>query len=160
MYGWGAEPNNEGCTRLNRSVFCCFGLDIPCNGTWQWPMNYLKAAIGSYTLEEKEALLNRLPLGTLLNFPGHQMMYLGKVSGYYFVVSTVSSLMSPYSGNRQRTRDVQINTPNTKRPNGRTWIQSLNKVYMPWILLKMEKNIPWQNCRFIMMQPHSAWKKA
>lgn len=120
MYGWGAGLNNEDCTSLNRSVFCCFGLDIPRNGTWQWPMNYLKAAIGSYTLEEKEALLNRLPLGTLLNFPGHQMMYLGKVSGYYFVVSAVSSLMSPYSGNRQRTRDVQINTMNTKRPNGRT----------------------------------------
>jgi len=75
-------------------------------------------------------------MGALLNFPGHQMMYLGHVNGNYYVVSTVSSLMSPYSGNRQRTRDVQINTLNIKRANGRTWMQSLNKVYIPWLLME------------------------
>ena len=42
--------------------------------------------------------MDALPLGSLLNFPGHQMMYLGKQAGQYYVVSTVSSLMSPYSG--------------------------------------------------------------
>ena len=136
MYGWGAGLNNEDCTSLNHSVFCCFGLDMPRNGTWQWLLNYPKAEIGSYTLEEKEALLDALPMGALLNFPGHQMMYLGKYGGNYYVVSAVSSLMSPYSGNRQRTRDVQINTLDIKRANGRTWMQSLNQAYMPWMLLE------------------------
>jgi len=136
MYGWGAGLNNEDCTSLNHSVFCCFGLDMPRNGTWQWLLNYPKAEIGNCTLEEKEALLDTLPMGALLNFPGHQMMYLGHVNGNYYVVSTVSSLMSPYSGNRQRTRDVQINTLNIKRANGRTWMQSLNKVYIPWLLME------------------------
>ena len=136
MYGWGAGLNNEDCTSLNHSIFCCFGLDMPRNGTWQWLLNYPKAEIGSYTLEEKEALLDALPMGALLNFPGHQMMYLGKVSGNYFVVSTVSSIMSPFSGSRQRTRDVQINTLNTKRANGKTWMQALDKVYIPWQLLE------------------------
>ena len=48
------------------------------------------------------------------------MMYLGKHAGSYYVVSTVSSLMSPWSGKRQRTRDVQINTLDIKRANGKT----------------------------------------
>ncbi|MBR6707726.1 MAG: SH3 domain-containing protein [Clostridia bacterium] len=134
-YGWGAGLNNEDCTSLNHSVFCCFGLDLPRNGTWQWLMDFAKADITWYTLEEKEVLLDSLPMGTLLNFPGHQMMYLGRTAGDYYVVSTVSSLMSPYSGQRQRTRDVQINTLDVKRANGRTWMQSLNKVVIPWKIM-------------------------
>ena len=134
-YGWGAGLNNEDCTSLNHSIFCCFGLDLPRNGTWQWLMDFPKAEIGNYTLEEKEALLDTLPMGTLLNFPGHQMMYLGKTAGNYYVVSTVSSLMSPWSGKRGRTRDVQINTLDIRRANGRTWMQALNKVYIPWLYL-------------------------
>ncbi len=131
-YGWGAGLFNEDCTSLNHSIFCCFGLDLPRNGTWQWLLDFPKADITYYTLEEREALLDALPMGALLNFPGHQMMYLGKAAGKYYVVSTVSSIMSPYSGKRQRTRDVQINTLDIKRANGRTWMQSLNRVYVPW----------------------------
>ena len=134
-YGWGAGLNNEDCTSLNHSIFCCFGLDMPRNGTWQWLLNYPKAEIANYTLEEKEALLDALPMGALLNFPDHQMMYLGKHAGSYYVVSIVSSLMSPWSGKRQRTRDVQINTLDIKRANGKTWMQSLNKVCVPWLYL-------------------------
>ena len=134
-YGWGAGLKNEDCTSLNHSIYCCFGLDLPRNGTWQWPLDFPKAEIANYTLEEKETLLDVLPMGTLLNFPGHQMMYLGKVAGNYYVVSTVSSIMSPWSGKRQRTRDVQINTLDIRRANGRTWMQALNKVYIPWLYL-------------------------
>lgn len=134
-YGWGAGLNNEDCSSLNHTIFCCFGLDLPRNGTWQWLMDFPKADITYYTLEEKEALLEALPMGTLLNFPGHQMMYLGKYAGSYYVVSTVSSIMSPWSGKRQRTRDVQINTLDIKRANGKTWMQALNKVYVPWLYL-------------------------
>ena len=134
-YGWGGGLNNEDCTSLNHSVFCCFGLDLPRNGTWQWPLDFAKAEIANYTLEERETLLDALPMGTLLNFPGHQMMYLGKTAGSYYVVSTVSSIMSPWSGKRQRTRDVQINTLDIRRANGRTWMQALNKVVIPWLYL-------------------------
>ncbi len=141
-YGWGAGLNNEDCTSLNHSVFCCFGLDLPRNGTWQWPLSMPKVDIGCYTLEEKEALLDALPMGTLLNFPGHQMMYLGKVAGSYYVVSTVSSMMSPYSGKRQRTRCVQINQLDTKRANGMTWMQALNRVYIPWQYLEEGEEYP------------------
>lgn len=131
-YGWGAGLFNEDCTSLNRSVFLCFGLDLPRNGTWQWLLDFPKADITYYTLEEREALLDALPMGALLNFPGHQMMYLGAHAGSYYVVSTVSSLMSPWSGARLRTRDVQINTLDVKRANGRTWMLSLNRVVIPW----------------------------
>ena len=142
-YGWGGGLNNEDCTSLNHSVFCCFGLDMPRNGTWQKLLKMIPGVeIAGYTLEEKEKLLDVLPMGTLLNFPGHQMMYLGKQAGEYYVVSTVSSLMSPWSGNRQRTRCCQINKLDTKRANGKTWMEALNRVNIPWILLSEGEEYP------------------
>ena len=142
-YGWGGGLNNEDCTSLNHSVFCCFGLDMPRNGTWQKLLKMIpRVEIAGYTLEEKEKLLDVLPMGTLLNFPGHQMMYLGKQAGEYYVVSTVSSLMSPWSGNRQRTRCCQINKLDMKRANGKTWMESLNRINIPWILLAEGEEYP------------------
>ena len=131
-YGWGGSLQNEDCTSLNRSIFLCFGLNLPRNGNWQWVLDMPKSDVAYMTTEEKEMLLDKLPLGTLLTFPGHQMMYLGKVDGAHYVVSTVSSIMSPWSGNRQRTRDTQINALDVKRANGQTWIQAINRMYLPW----------------------------
>jgi hypothetical protein len=59
------------------------------------------------------------------------MMYLGKENGKYYVISTVSSIMSPDTGKRLRTRDVMINTLDVKRANGQSWLQALNMAFMP-----------------------------
>ena len=142
-YGWGATLNNEDCTSLNRNVYACFGLDLPRNGNWQWPLSMPKLDVEDMPLAEKEALLDTLPLGTLLDFPGHQMMYLGKVDGHYFCVSTVSSMMSPYSGGRQRSRTVQINDLNLKRGNGLTWLEAVNHIHIPWTYLPAGEESPY-----------------
>ena len=131
-YGWGGSLNNEDCSSLNRSVYRCFGLDLPRNGNWQWTLSLPKADVTGMTAEEKEALLDKLPLGTLLNFPGHQMFYLGRTEDGYFVVSAVSKIMNPHTGKAQRTRDVQINDLNVKRANGQTWLQAVDHIYLPW----------------------------
>ncbi len=142
-YGWSRGLYNEDCTSIHHSIFCCFGLDIPRDGIVQQKVESMPhILIGSYTLEEKEALLDVLPLGSLLNFRGHQMMYLGKYAGSYYVVSTVSSLMSPWSGRRQRTRCCQINTLDTKRANGKTWMQELSWVTVPWVHLAGDGEYP------------------
>ena len=54
-----------------------------------------------------------------------------KVDGKYYVISTVSSIMSPDTGKRLRTRDVMINTLDVKRANGQSWLQALNMAFMP-----------------------------
>lgn len=135
-YGWGGGMNNDDCTGLDRCVFLCFGLDLPRNGNWQRPLAMPKADTTYMTTEEKEALLDALPLGSLLNFPGHQMLYLGKSGGEYYVVSSVSAIMSPDTGKRQRTRDVQLNTLNIRRANGKTWLEALTYIYIPWQYLE------------------------
>ena len=131
-YGWGGSLNNEDCGSLNRSIFCCFGLYLPDNGTRQWPLAMPKLDVTYLSTEEKLAVLDKMPLGTLLTFPGHQMMYLGRTESGYYVVSAVSSIMSPNTGKRQRTRDVQINTLDLRRANGMTWVAALDHIYIPW----------------------------
>ena len=130
-YGWGGMMDVEDCSGLIRTVYACFGLDIGRNGNWQWNMNMEKIDMTYMSAEEKCLILDELPLGAALCFTGHEMMYLGKVDGKYYVVSTVSSIMSPDTGNRLRTRDVMINALDVKRANGQSWLQALNKAFMP-----------------------------
>ena len=130
-YGWGGMMDVEDCSGLIRSIYQCFGLSLGRNGNWQWNMNMEKLDMTNMALEEKHLVLDGLPLGAALCFNGHEMMYLGKVDGKYYVLSTVSSIMSPDTGNRLRTRDVMINTLDLKRASGQTWLAALNKAFMP-----------------------------
>ncbi|MBQ3404513.1 MAG: S-layer homology domain-containing protein, partial [Oscillospiraceae bacterium] len=140
-YGWGAMLYNEDCTSFNRNIFLCFGLDLPRNTNWQWLMPIDTLSIADWPVEAKEAVLDKLPLGTLLQFPGHQMLYLGKCNDKYYVYSTVSSAMNPWQdGKRQRVRTTLINTLDVKRANGNTWMQSLSGVELPWVLLGYDGN--------------------
>ena len=130
-YGWGGMMDVEDCSGLIRTVYACFGLEIGRNGNWQWNMNMEKINMANMSVEEKRLILDEMPMGSALCFPGHEVMYLGKVDGKYYVVSTVSSIMSPDTGKRLRTRDVMINTLDVKRANGQTWLQALNMAFMP-----------------------------
>ena len=130
-YGWGGMMNVEDCSGLVRTIYACFGLEIGRNGNWQWNMNMEKIDMANMSVEEKCMIIDALPLGAALCFPGHEMMYLGKENGKYYVISTVSSIMSPETGKRLRTRDVMINTLDVKRANGQNWLQALNMAFMP-----------------------------
>ncbi len=130
-YGWGGMLNVEDCSGMIRTIYQCFGLDIGRNGNWQANMNIEKIDMVNMSLEEKKLILDEMPLGSALCFDGHEMMYLGKVDGEYYVVSTVSSIVSPSSGNILRTRDVMINDMQVKRGSGKTWLGALNMAFMP-----------------------------
>ena len=130
-YGWGGMMDVEDCSGLIRTIYACFGLEIGRNGNWQWNMNMEKIDMANMSIEEKLMIMDELPLGAALCFSGHEMMYLGKENGKYYVISTVSSIMSPETGKRLRTCDVMINTLDVKRANGQSWLQALNMAFMP-----------------------------
>ncbi len=131
VYGWGGMLEGEDCSGMVRTVYSCFGLHIGRNGNWQWPADMEKIDMTNMSMEEKRLILDGLPLGAALCFPGHEMIYLGKVDGNYYVVSTVGSIMSPDTGRLLNTRDVMINTLDVKRASGLTWLGALNKAFMP-----------------------------
>ena len=130
-YGWGGMLDVEVCSGMVRTIYSCFGLEVARNGNWQWNMNMEKIDMTTMSLEEKCLILDEMPLGSALCFPGHEMIYLGKVDDKYYVISAVGTIMSPDTGKRLNTRDVMINTLDVKRANGKTWMEALNKAFMP-----------------------------
>jgi hypothetical protein len=130
--------NSDDCSAYVRNIYKCFGLELARNTTWQTAMPMAKISFTNTCREERMKILDSLPLGSVLYFSGHEMMYLGKENGEYFVISAVGSIMNPYeAGVKQRIRSNIINSLDIKRANGLTWLDSLTTANVPyWGLLE------------------------
>ena len=136
-YGWGAMLDSADCSSYIRDIYKCFGLELPRNTTWQEAMPVVKCEMGKLPQNAegdavKAALLDTLPPGAVLYFPGHTMMYLGKVDGNYYVISSVSSVADPETGKYLRVRSVVVNTLGMKRMSGKTWMNCLDMALIPY----------------------------
>lgn len=89
-YGWGEMFGGRDCSRFIMDIFSTFGFHMPRNSK-------LQAMIGIPLLREgedppmsiKDLLEKAIPLATLLRFPGHIMLYLGKERGNYYVIHSI-----------------------------------------------------------------------
>ncbi len=132
-YGWGGMLHSEDCSGYVRSIYKCFGLEIARNTSWQKLMPAASADLSYTCAEEKKGILDRLPLGAVLFISGHEMLYLGHENENYYVVSAVNSIMNPYNtAERQKINNVIINTLDTRRANGHTWLAEINFVNIPY----------------------------
>lgn len=138
-YGWGGMLTVPDCSLYVRNVYKCFGLELPRNTVWQSAIPAMKTDLSEMDSDEKAAVLDALPAGAILFFKGHEMLYLGKALGKHYVVSTVSSIMSPDGESRLRVRSVVINTlEGTLRANGNTWLEDLNLAVIPYLPMEEE----------------------
>lgn len=67
--------------------------------------------------------------GSIVQFSGHEMLYLGNHDGRHYVISGVSSLVEDTENGQEkrRVRSVVLNSlEDTKRANGKTWFEELN----------------------------------
>ena len=80
--------------------------------------------------------MNSMEPGTIIQFPGHEMLYLGEKDGRYYTINNVSSLVSPLEGETGtevlRIRNVIVNDLSTRRKNGRTWYEQLSNAIQIW----------------------------
>ncbi len=127
-YGWGGMMNSQDCSSFVREVYKCFGFELPRNTTWQSAIPAEVTEMSAMTVQQKKELLDTLPPGAILIFPGHEMLYIGKDNGLYYTVNDVSSLVSPAdpSGGIIRPRSVILNDLSTLRANGTTWLDNLS----------------------------------
>lgn len=133
VYGWGGSLNSEDCSSYIRNIYKCFGLELARNTTWQTAMPMGKVDLRDMCREERMAVLDALPVGTILFFSGHEMLYLGESNGNYYVISAVGSIMQPGSETeKQRIRSVILNTLDIKRANGKTWMDELTDAVVPY----------------------------
>ena len=126
-YGWGGMMNSQDCSSFVRESYKCFGFELPRNTTWQSEIPADVTDMSAMTNDQKKALLDTLPPGAILIFPGHEMLYIGEDNGFYYTVNDVSSLVSPAdpAGGVIRPRSVVLNDLSTLRANGTTWLDNL-----------------------------------
>lgn len=133
VYGWGGGLDSVDCSGYLRNIYKCFGLELARNTTWQTAMPVAGVDMNGMCREERLAVVDALPFGSILFFKGHEMMYLGSENGKYYVISSVGSIMEPSgSGARQRMRSIVINTLDIKRANGLNWLDSLTYANVPY----------------------------
>lgn len=139
-YGWGGALLSDDCSGYIRNVYKCFGLELARNTTWQSAMPMVNVNMTDMCREERLTVLDALPFGSILFFNGHEMLYLGKENGKYYVISATGNILEPKEGlNRQRVRSTIINTLDTRRANGVTWLDSLTVGIVPYLGLTAGK---------------------
>ena len=133
VYGWGGSLHSEDCSGYMRNIYKCFGFELARNTTWQNSMPMAKVDMKNMAKEERMKILEGIPLGTILYISGHEMMYLGSENGKYYVISAVGTIMQPENPSvRQRISSVVVNTLDTKRANGNTWLEELTAAIVPY----------------------------
>lgn len=121
------------CSALVQEVMACFGLDFPRDAQNQILVPGERIEFDdTMTEKERKKLLDTLPPGTLLYFPGHIMFYLGKEEGQYYVLSALSSACMPEENFPEtdeplNIRRVIINTLELRRKNGNSWLDELTE---------------------------------
>lgn len=77
-YGWGGLFENRDCSALIQDVYALFGMAMPRNSRAQAQAGQLISLDGLSARQKEERILEQgTPLLTIVNMPGHVMLYLG-----------------------------------------------------------------------------------
>ena len=133
-YGWGGMLYSNDCSGYMQNLYRCFGIKLPRNTTWQAAIpGIVLSSLDIYSAEQKGTLLSSaIRPGSILQFRGHEMMYLGCVDGKYYTINDVSSLVVPEDKDADieviRPRSVIVNELSTRRASGITWLEAMDKI--------------------------------
>jgi len=128
-YGWGGMLDSMDCSMYTRSVYRCFGLELPRNTTWQLEIPGARIDLAEMTDGEKAAFISTLYPGALLYFNGHTMIYTGSENGVGYVISDTGSLSDSAGELEVRSMySVILNPLTVRRRNGTTWLNNLDSV--------------------------------
>ena len=136
-YGWGGMLGAMDCSMYTRSIYRCFGMDLPRNTTWQRAMPAYKVDMSAMLNIEKKASISGLPIGTLLMFSGHITMYIGETDEKQYVISDLGTLADtdPSEGadnSAKKRYCVSITSLDVRRANGNSWLDEMLAGIVPW----------------------------
>lgn len=128
-YGWGGMLGSMDCSMFTRSIYKCFGLELPRNASEQKKIPNYVTDISNLSNSKKQKYISSLHAGALLYFPGHTMVYIGTYNKINYVISAVGSLCdSAKSSNYMSANSIVITPLTVKRKDGTTWIKNIDKV--------------------------------
>ncbi|MCK4353145.1 SH3 domain-containing protein [candidate division WOR-3 bacterium] len=90
-YDWGGMRGTTDCSGYALQVYLCFGIILPRNSRAQLKTGIKVASFNRWTSEVKrlKALDRAIPGATILGFPGHIMLYLGKYNGRHYIIHNI-----------------------------------------------------------------------
>ncbi len=125
-YGWGGMYNARDCSQYVMDVYGLFGFEFARNSAMQARMNFEGYELAGMTEKEKKEILEKLPIGSLVYFKGHIMLYLGKTDGEYYVISETARISE--GGELINAHSCMVTPLSVKRQNGNTWLRELAAV--------------------------------
>lgn len=124
-YGWGGSLNSRDCSELVMSVYSCFGFKLPRDVSTQSKIPTAQS-VANMTDYEKSVVLDNTPAGAILQFKGHEMLYLGKVNGKYYILNASGSINS--NGVNTYINTITIYSLDVLRANGVSFYSAINNV--------------------------------
>lgn len=90
-YGWGGLFGGRDCSRFIFDVFRCLGLLLPRNSISQTQAGSALMDLTRFSNAQKERIVieKGIPFATLLNLPGHVMLYIGKEGNKAYVIHSL-----------------------------------------------------------------------
>jgi len=86
-YGWGGMYEERDCSAYIMDVFRCFNIQLPRNSTSQAKASKVAISLEGMERETRLELLKSLPGGiSLLQMPGHIMIYMGEINGMPYAI--------------------------------------------------------------------------
>ncbi|MGI6680250.1 MAG: NlpC/P60 family protein [Bdellovibrionota bacterium] len=117
-YGWGGLYNGVDCSGFVLNVYSVFGFKFPRNSFQQQNLNN-SAIIISSRAKLNEVFDNK-KAGSLVFFPGHIMIYLGKRGGKHYIIHAVASVFDKRK-NKENVMRVVVTDTNIIRKTGRPY---------------------------------------
>jgi hypothetical protein len=90
-YGWGGMFDGRDCSRFIFDIFKCMDLLLPRNSRSQSEAGLSSMDLTGFSPAQKEAIVveKGVPFATLLNLPGHVMLYIGKEGNKPYVIHSL-----------------------------------------------------------------------
>ena len=128
-YGWGSMLQSYDCSGYVQAIYKCFGFILPRDTSTQQKIPGRVTDISEMTDDEKQKYFETIPVGSLLYFPGHTMMYVGSKDNLGYVISDTGNISDSFGDlNMLSMYTVILNPLTVRRSNGETWLSNLKAV--------------------------------
>lgn len=130
VYGWGGSFGSRDCSAFVRDIYLTFGIELPRNSRAQAtaPIGHIDTS--KLEPDEKERILAKSGAGTLVQMPGHIMMYIGTYDKRPYIIHAAYSLGSrrEYFKVIRRANCVVVSDMMMSRRDGKRIIDSVTNI--------------------------------